>query len=267
MKIFSKLNNQQGFTLTELLIAIPLATLLTTVMIGTLFAQYTEVLAQSAKSNLRGQGQSLLINLQDELLFTIAYGEILDVGLVDPHQPSGGWSYNTSPQTLIINEIALDSTRRDSDRHIVRQQLNPCETSPITSNPVALNNVIYFIGDNPDSDFDTLYKRTITPGYALCGIDSVTGDPCTVGVESTCDGNAKTTTCPADEVGTGGCTTKDFVLSENVSDLQIRYFAENNVETSIPSSADMIEVTMTLADRVYGKDVTVDVKHTIRKVN
>ncbi len=260
------LRSQKGFTLVELLIAIPLATLITTVMIGTLFSQYTEVLIGSAKSNLRAEGQSLLINLQDELLFTIAYGETLDVSLIDTYQPTGGWTYNSSPQTLIINEIALDSTRRDEDRNIVRQRLNPCETSPVTANPVALNNIIYFVDDNPGSNFGTLYKRTITPGYDLCGIDSTTDQPCTP-VTTACKGNAKVTTCPAASVGTGGCTTKDFALSENIQDLSIEYFAENNIATIFPSAADKIEITMTLGDKIFGRDVTVDVRHTIRKVN
>ncbi len=268
--IFPKLSlstyNQKGFTLLELLIAIPLATIITTVMIGTLFSQYTEVLIGSAKSNLRAEGQSLLINLQDELLFTIAYGETLDVLLVDVHQPTGGWRYDTSPQTLIINEIALDSTRRDEDRNIVRQRLNPCETSAVTANPVSINNIIYFIGDIPDSNFGTLYKRTITPAYDLCGIDSTTDDPCSA-VTTACKGNAKVNTCPEASVGSGGCTTKDFVLSENIQDLNIEYFAENNIATIFPSAADKIEITMTLGDKIYGRDVTVDVRHTIRKVN
>ena len=179
--IKSRLANarESGYTLLEVVVAIPLATLIALVLIQTMFTQYTEVLAESARSNLRSEGQALLIDLQDELLFTIAYGESLDVDLIDPHQPSGGWAYNTTPQTLIINEIALDSVRRDSDRHIVRQMLNPCETSFITANPVAKNNIIYFVDNPPEADFGTLYKRTVTPSYALCSIDSATGDPCT----------------------------------------------------------------------------------------
>ncbi len=91
------------------------------------------------------EDQTLLINLQDELLFTIAYGEGLNTDLSDAYAPTGGWSYDTTPQTLVINEIALDSTRRDESRNIVRQRTNNCETSPVTANGVAINNVIYFV--------------------------------------------------------------------------------------------------------------------------
>lgn len=261
-----QLVSQLGFTITELLIAIPIASLILVVLFAELFNQYTVVLSEAARSNLRTSGQALLINLQDELLFTIAYGETKDVNLSDPYEPSGGWAYNSTPQTLIINEIALDSTRRDNDRHIVRRRFNPCATSSVTANPVAINNVIYFVKDVPGSNYDALYKRTLTPTYLLCGIDSGTGSPCEP-TTSTCLGNAKKTSCPSENVGTGTCATADSLLTDKVQGLSIKYFAENNVETPFPSAADKLEITLTLGDKIYGRDVSVEVKHTIRKIN
>lgn len=257
---------QSGYTIIELLIAIPLASIVLVIMLAALFTYYTSTLAEAARSNLRVSGQSLLINLQDELLFTIAYGEELENTLVDDYAPTGGWSYDTTPQTLIINEVALDSTRRDDDRNIVRRETNNCETSAISANSVAINNVIYFVQNVAGSDYDALYKRTITPTYNLCGIDSVNGNPCSPET-TTCLGNAKKTSCPIANVGTGSCEVADSMLTDKVEDLQIRYFAENNIETLIPSDADKIEVVLTLGDKVYGRNVSVDVKHTIRKIN
>ena len=258
--------DQKGISIIELLIVLPIATLIIVILMSALFTQYTQTLAESSRSNLRTAGQTLLINLQDELLFTIAYGEQLESRLSDPFEPTGGWSHNTTPETLIINEIALDSTRRDDDRHIVRERLNDCETSGITDNPVAINNVIYFVADNPDSDYDTLYKRTITPSYGLCSIDGTTDGPCTP-VQVNCRDNAKVTTCDEANVGVGTCEERDSILSENVVDMEITYFAEGNVETPFPSAADKVEILLTLGDKVYGKSVEAEVKHTIRKIN
>jgi len=262
--------SQRGLTLAELMIALPLATIILTVLFSALFTQYTAVLAESARANLRSSGQTLLINIQDELLFTIAFGETLDVDLADPHEPTDGWAHDSEPRTLIINEVALDSTRRDDDRNIVRQLINDCESSSVTANPVAINNVIYFVGDNPgnpSSDQDVLYKRTVVPIYDTCSIDTVTGDPCTSSSSATCKGGAKSTSCPEGSVGTNDCETEDSVLSENVKGMDIRYYAEDNVETDFPSAADKIEIVLTLGDTVYGRDVEVDIKHTIRKIN
>ncbi len=248
------------------MMALPLATIILVILFSALFTQYTSVLAESARSNLRSSGQTLLINMQDELLFTIAFGEDMDVNLTDAYAPAGGWTYDTDPQTLIINEIALDSTRRDDDRHVIRQRLNNCEASSVTANPVAINNVIYFISDVPGKPYDTLTKRTLTPTYTTCGIDLVTGNPCTP-TTATCRDIMKQTSCPEVGVGTGNCEVKDTILTENVIGIDIQYFAENNVPTPYPSNADKIEITLTLGDTVFGKEVKADVKHTIRKIN
>ena len=278
MKRFSKKQkpipspqSQSGVTLIELLFALPIATLISIILMGTLFVQYTNSLAESARSNLRSSGQTLLINLQDELLFTIAYGEQLNTSLTDEYESdssqSGTWRHDSDPQTLIINEIALDSTRRDEDRNIVRRRTNDCASSRITDNSVAINNVIYFIQDNPDSNYNSLMKRIITPTYDLCGIDSDTGDPCEAGLTPTCSGNSKTATCPEAEVGINDCTQADSTLTDKVIDMEIKYFAENNVITPFPSAADKVEIILTMGDKVYGKEVETEVKHTIRKIN
>jgi type II secretory pathway pseudopilin PulG len=259
-------NSQRGFTILELLIAMPIATIVVIILFGSLFTQYTAVLAASTKSNLRSSGQVLLINIQDELLFTIAYGAVLNPDLADSDAPSGGWRHDSNPETLIINEIALDSTRRDDDRNIVRRRLNPCISSSVSANPVAINNVIYFVKDNPNSNYDTLYKRTITPTYNYCGIDTVTGNPC-VPTTSTCKTNAKKTSCSTAVVGTNNCIAEDSKLSENVLDFEVEYYAKNNIPTQFPASADKVELLLTLGEKVYGREIEVEVKHTIRKIN
>ncbi len=267
MNILSLKKSQKGLTIIELLIAIPIATIILVVIMAAFFIQYTNVLAESSRTTLRTSGQALLINLQDELLFTIAYGETLETSLTDPHQPTGGWTNDSSPfETLIINEIALDSTRRDDNRNIIRQLINPCESSGVTSNPVAINNVIYFVEKPTGENFGTLYKRTIVPTYDLCSIDRDTGDPCTP-ESTTCLGNAKATTCPEGQVGNNDCVAVDQALTENVVDFQITYFAKDNVETAFPSAANKVEIDLTLGDKVYGKDVQAKIKHTIRKIN
>jgi type II secretory pathway pseudopilin PulG len=263
---FTDCKKEHGFTMTELLVVIPLTSIILITLVGSLFIEYTNILAESARSDLRTTGQRLLINLQDELLFTIAYGEQADSTLSDPYAPSGGWTHSSDPQTLIINEVALDSTRRDEDRHIVRRALNNCETTPETGNPVAINNVIYFVQDEPGSNYDSLRKRTLTPTYGTCSIDIDSGDPCTP-TTTTCLDNAKKTSCPAGNIGNGNCETEDSILSENVIDLDIKYFAENNVQTIFPSSADKVEITLVMGDKVFGKEIQTEVKHTIRKIN
>jgi len=77
----------------------------------------------------------------------------------------------------------------------------------------------------------------------------------------------KETTCPEGLIGTNGCIKADSILSENVLSFQMKYFAEGNIETTIPSAADKIEIELLLGDKVFGKKVQTLIKHTIRKVN
>ena len=259
-------DNSNGITIAEIAISLPVSAIIVVALFSILFTQYASVLAESTRANLRSNGQALLTTLQDELLFTIEYGHTLQADSTDPNEPSGGWDYDTDPQTLIIHEIALDGTRQDTDRNIVRERLNPCASSSITSNPVAINNIIYFTEDNPNSNYLTFKKRTVIPEYDLCSIDRNTGDPCAP-ITTTCLGNVKETTCPEALVGMDNCTKRDALLSENVVDFSIKYFATNNVETTFPSAAEKIEVTLIMGDRIFGRDVEVAVNHTIRKIN
>jgi len=258
--------NQNGITLIELIVSITIATIIIVSLTSILFTQYGSILAESSRANLRANGQALLTALQDELLFTIEYGHTLSVDLTDDFAPTGGWTYDTNPDTLIISEVALDAARADENRNVIRQQLSACETSLVTDNPVAINNIIYFTQDNPGSLYKNLYKRVVTPTYATCSVDRNTGDPCTPETAS-CLPNAKETTCPVADVGSGNCTKRDSLLSENVLDFSVKYFMLDNIETPFPSAAEKIEISLVLGDRVFGRNIEVDVNHTIRKIN
>lgn len=259
--------DSRGVTITELLVILPVVTILIVFLVGILFSQYGSVLAEAKRSSLRAEAQAIMTGIQDEFLFSISYGEALDPLLADNFAPSGGWAFDTDPSTLIIYEIALDSNRQDEDRNIVRRRVTDCVTSPINSNPFAANNIVYFVEDDSGSNYDRLMKRSIAPTYALCSIDRTTGNPC-VPATSVCQDNYRTTSCPAAEVsGDPDCFREDIVLTENVIDFDIQYFQEGNVATSSASSADQLEMTLVLGDVVFGRDVEVEVKHRIRKIN
>ncbi len=259
-------SEERGLTIVELTITLPISAIIVVSLISILFSQYGSVLAESTRANLRASGQALLTSLQDELLFTIEYGHDLHTDLTDPYAPSGGWTYNTTPQTLIINETALDGARADSNRNIVREELTNCASTSITDNPVAINNLIYFTEDNPDNTYLNLRRRTVTPTFSLCSIDRVTGDPCSPETVSCLD-NARDTTCPVANVGSGACVKQDTLLSGNVIEFTVRYYESNNILTPFPSAAEKIEIDLVLGDNVYGRDVEVEVNHTIRKIN
>lgn len=238
-----------GFTLIEILIALPIASIVSLLLVTTMFDQYGILQQSTARANLRIEGEITLISLEDELLFATDFGEYLKTDLTDTHAPSGGWSHDSDPDTLIVYETALDADRRDPDREFVYKNLYGCSSS---YNPIAINNLMYFTEDNVDDNYKTLYRRTITPNYSTCNI------------------NYKRETCPTAYVGTGTCLDQDAVLSDSVVDFQLEYYDDNNV--LIPHSANVwdaekIKVTLVLGEKIYGEDILVTTSITMKKVN
>lgn len=240
-----KHDNQKGFTLLEILIALPLASILSLTVATLMFNQYGEVLQGAARSRLRMEGEILLLSLEDELLFSTDFATIKSADLSDAYAPTGGWTSNTNPtDTLIVYETALTADRRDPDREFVYKQSGSCGSSY----NIAINNLIYFTSQNTSDTYRTLYRRTLTPQYSTCGV------------------NFKRQTCPATSV-VSPCTQADSQLSDKVVDFQIQYFDNDNVVLAGPTNAELVKVTLTLGEKIYGENITVPTTISMKKVN
>lgn len=241
---------QKGFTIVELLVVLPIYVLVVMVMFSSLLSRYGELLNQAAAVNLRLEAETLLLTLEDELIFATDFGETKSSDLSDTYTPSGGWTYNTNPDTLIIYETAITADRRDPDREFVYKNIYGCSSS---YNPIAINNIIYFTKQNTNNSYKTLYKRTLVPSY------------------NTCNSNYKKQSCP-EGVTVANCPL-DGIASRNVIDFNIDYFDEDNVqivdESGSPnlSNAKKIKVTVTLGDRANGEDITVTSAVTMKRLN
>ena len=99
--------NQAGFTLVELVVVMPIILLITGYMLSILFDQFGQMVIDVAEANLRLEAQTMLLNLEDELLFATEYGEALHAHVSDDHAPIGGWDSTNSAETLIIYELSL----------------------------------------------------------------------------------------------------------------------------------------------------------------
>ena len=240
----------EGFTIVELLVVLPIYVLVVMVTFSSLLSRYGQLLKEAATVNLQLEAETSLIVLEDELIFATDFGETKSSDLTDAYAPSGGWTYNTNPDTLIIYETALTAGRRDPDRDFVYKNTYGCGSA---YNPIAINNLIYFTKQNTNNSYKTLYKRSIVPTY------------------STCQTNYRKPSCP-ENVVVNGCTT-DGIVSRNVVDFNIEYYDDNNVlindESGSPdlSLARKIKVTLTLGDRANGEDITVKTSVTMKRLN
>ncbi|MCA9345957.1 hypothetical protein KC960_00525 [Candidatus Saccharibacteria bacterium] len=234
-----------GFTILEILIALPIASMLSLVLATTMFNQYGQLLQSSAHARLRMEGEILLLSLEDELLFATDFANGMSSDLTDNNAPSGGWTYNTAPtDTLIVYETALTADRRDPNRDFVYKKSGNCSSSY----NIAIDNLMYFTTKNSNDNYRSLFRRTIVPQYATCGT------------------NYKTQTCPSSNVASP-CQGTDSLLSDKVVDFQIEYYDENNVALTSPGNSELVKLTLTLGEKIYGKDVNVATNITMKKVN
>lgn len=244
------MKSEKGFTIVELLVVLPIYILVVMVTFSSLLSRYGQLLKEAATANLRLEAETSLVVLEDELIFATDFGEVKSSDLTDAYAPTGGWTYNTNPDTLIIYETALTAGRRDPDRDFVYKNVYGCNSG---SNPIAINNLVYFTKQNTNNSYKTLYKRSIVPTYSLCQT------------------NYRKKSCP-DDVTVSGCTD-DGVVSRNVIDFNIEYFDEDNAlindESGSPdlSNAKKIKVTLTLGDRANGEDIVVTTSVTMKRLN
>ncbi len=246
-------HNQRGFTLVELVIVLPIVALITIIVFNYMFVSYGKMLQENTEANLRLEGEVMLLDLEDELLFTTNYAETKLGDLSDPWAPTGGWTYNTNPDTLIIYETSLTAPRRDPNREFVYKNQYGCSGPNSPYNPIAQNNLIYFTTQNANNKYRTLWRRTLVPQYSVCGT------------------NYKFQTCPRVNVGTGPCERADTMLSDKVIDFKIEYYNEDNVLINAPPgsplNAEKVKLTAILGQNVYGKDLNVETSITMKKIN
>lgn len=249
MKLAPRLN-QQGFSLVEIVLVLPIVSVILLGMLDFTIRQYAKMHTETSRANLRLEAETMLLDLEDELLFTTEYAQTMSSDLTDAYAPSGGWNYNTNPDTMIVYETALTAPRRDPNRDFVYKATYSCGSSNAQYNPIALNNLMYFTVPNAGSStYKTLYRRTITPAYSVCNT------------------NYKVKTCPAANVGSNGCTRADSKLSEKVIDFQVEYSDDNNVSTTNPLAAEKVKITVTLGEKLFGEAVQVKSSITMKKIN
>jgi len=237
---------QKGFTIIEMVVVLPIVSIIAIGIITLVMNMFFQIMANNSRLNLLLEAQTVLLSLQDELLFTTNFGEGIMNNLGDAYAPTGGWTFDTSPNTLIIYETTLTAPRRDPDREFVFN--GSC------NGPIAFDNVIYFTEQNDTNPYHTLYRRILTPQY------------------STCNSNYRVQTCPAIFVGTLPCESPDSVISDRVIDFNIEYYDSNNnlidtASSGTPLDGEKITINLTLGDNLFGRNVNAESSITMRKVN
>lgn len=234
-----------GFTLIEVLIMAPVIMVTIVVIMGFMFNQYGQLTQQGAQINLNVEAQNVVFSMQDDIFYANAFTSTMNSNLADAYKPAGGWSANTTPQTLIISTPAITANRRADTRQSVFINTVGCDPSVLQDNSPLYNNVVYFTS----SDHRTLYKRTITAPSTLatCG-SSYTKQSCPVGNTSN--------TCPA-----------DVVVSSLLDSFTLTYYDNANNVTTTPEQATKVRVDLQLKDRAFATDIYAKSSITLKRLN
>ncbi len=236
-------DNNQGFTLVELLVISPILIVTVVLMMSFLFNLYGQLTQQGSQITMQNQAQTVVFSMQDDIFFASAFANDMSTSLQDAYQPSGGWTYNTTPQTLIVSTPALTKSHRDADRQPVYINTVGCDASVIQENDVLYNNIIYFVSGT------NLYKRIISApvGMNTCG---------TSFAQQSCPSGNTTSTCLSDRL-----------LTDKLNSFTITYYDANNTVVTVPEQAQRIKVDLQLKDKAYAEDVYGSASISLRKVN
>lgn len=251
------MNRERGFTIVELLFAAPVFILAIAAMVSFLVSIHGQMLVKDSQVTMALQSQTALSSIQDDLFFARNFAEEPNAVMVDAHEPSGGWTHNTSPNnTLVVYQIALDESYQSSGRDIIYQGAAPCDD---TEAPVLVNLIYYIDGA------DQLRRRVLVP------------DP----VNERCAEPFLTQTCPTagtrDEVQPGGTVSTvpcpaDAVLAEGVASFTVDYYDANGTLLDFgagdsPLQGERVTLHLDLERTVQGRVITHEADLSIKKVN
>ncbi len=234
----------RGFTLVELLVISPIIMVVVLATVTFLFNEYGNLTQQNGQLNLQVEAQNILFSLQDDIWYANLFTSDINSNLSDPYAPQGGWTSNTSPQTLIISTPALTKNHRDPARTPV--YLNESTCTPPDGNGVnsaLYDSVIYFVSGT------NLYKRILTApaNLAVCG---------TPFNQQTCPPANASQSCPADKL-----------MSDHLSTFTVTYYDTGNSVVTTPENAESVKVDIGLADKAFAQNITASSSLRLRKIN
>ncbi len=234
---------QKGFTLIELLVVAPVMILTIIIMMSFLFNQYGQLTQEGARLKLVTNAQLITLNMEDDIYLASAFLSQMNNNLLDSYAPSGGWKYNTSPQTFIISAVALTTNSRDPERKPVYINTVGCDPSELENNSELQNNTIYFVQGT------SLYKRILTapPSLQTCG---------TSYEKQTCPTANVTETCPTDKL-----------MTDKLNSFSVTYYDSSDAVTTVPEQAQKVKISVQLKDKAFAEDVYGDANITVKKLN
>jgi prepilin-type N-terminal cleavage/methylation domain-containing protein len=163
--VSANINDESGFTLTELVISIGLIAIISVSLLSAITYYFAYVTRNNIVVDMTTDSQNLLRSTVEELRF--GSGIRQTNAITDPNGPGGGWNTGNSNFVIVISVPAMDSSKN----YII---------DPDTGSPYN-NELVYF-----KQGTDLFRRRLAHPDAA--------GNT----MKTSCPANLATSTCPAD---------------------------------------------------------------------
>ena len=212
---------QNGFTLVELLVVVPVVMATITIFVGTLISMSADVVKTRVENTATYETQNALdyierdIRLSANFLAGNEFSVSSPLGYTDSSGTANSFTNNgTNGEMLILRGLATDRNPLDPARELIYKDEAGCTaTQKVVANYYYIN-IIYFVKNN------TLWRRTLLPTGATCG---------TPWQKPSCNpAVAKSTTCIVDDVK----------LTDNVATFTIDYLYNASDASSVASAKD-----------------------------
>lgn len=241
MKKFNKLS-QNGFTLIELVIIVPIILVSVTYTMKFMIDLYGSSLAKTQKLNLQTDAQTTASTIQNDAFYATSLQSSIPSGsptpFTDPSPPSSPWKVNldvpassgvytalSSGANLSTPKVVLIATEQQtSSKGSGRQLITTSANSDCTGTLTPLRNLIVYYVKQPSGTSNKQLYRRIIPETNSSGI-----------VCPTSTISARTATCTY--LGSGSCTNKpgDALLAENIDAITVTFYGPGDATPNTDS--------------------------------
>lgn len=258
--------NQDGFTIIEIGIIVPILIVFLLALFNSLWFLLQDSSVQRTEASSAYDIQAGLSFIEKDVMLSSQFLPTTDTGLTDAYPPTSNgnvWSYrgeSSSIRALVLKTYATTTNTESNDRQPVFLNQVGCTTATIYYNDVVDYNTIYFVKSN------NLYRRKIINTSS-----------------TTCDVPYQKQSCPSLEtLGTGtrdpSCKVDDELIAQSVSGFVVYYYDKSNSATPIDTyasgadpallqTANAVKITITLNRKAMGKATTVSSTILIPRLN
>lgn len=254
-----------GFTLIELLIIAPIVIIAISGFIALMISVVGKVLLTRDQAAMSYDAQNALNRIEEDVRLSAKF--LTTTGTLPAPQGSnnnftGTAAFTNTSNTLILNALATDSNPRTADRWLMYydNQPNPCGDEE-SNNRVFSIRIIYFIKDG------SLWRRTYVPSWNL---NTSNPDANTICTFSSDYYPWQQNSCSPGYTSSQ-CQTEDERVMDNITSLNVQYFADPNSTTDLGASgaesASAINVTITGGKTTAGNAFTTSSTLRVAKLN